>query len=76
MATRPPRCWAFPEVLVPPDRPDEVAQVLARVRHGESVDHAETAHLCKDGRQITVSLTISPLRDAQGRIERSVHDCP
>jgi len=55
-------------VLVPPDRPDELEQILERVRGGERVDHYETVRWRKDGGQIHVSLTVSPIRDATGEI--------
>ncbi len=55
-------------ILVPPNSPDEVAQILERLKRGERVDHFETARLKKDGEHIDVSLTISPVRDASGKI--------
>lgn len=55
-------------VLVPPDRPDESAQILGRVKRGERVDHFETVRMRKDGRRIDVSLTVSPITDVTGEI--------
>ncbi|MGH7409546.1 MAG: PAS domain S-box protein [Candidatus Methylomirabilis sp.] len=55
-------------VLVPPDHPDEVIQILEQVKHGERVDHFETVRMRKDGRRIDVSLTVSPIKDATGQI--------
>jgi PAS domain S-box-containing protein len=55
-------------VLVPPDHPDEVIQILEKVKRGERVDHFETVRMRKDGRRIDVSLTVSPIKDATGRI--------
>ncbi|MGH7407459.1 MAG: PAS domain-containing protein, partial [Candidatus Methylomirabilales bacterium] len=55
-------------VLVPPDRPDELMQILEKVRQGKRVDHFETVRRRKDGGQIHVSLTVSPIRDASGEI--------
>lgn len=54
--------------LVPPDRPDEVPDILARLGRGEFVDHFETVRVCKDGSLRDVSLNISPIKDAQGQI--------
>jgi PAS domain S-box-containing protein len=54
--------------LIPPDRLEEEAQILARLRRGERVEPYETVRRRKDGRLIDVSLSISPLRDASGRI--------
>jgi two-component system, chemotaxis family, CheB/CheR fusion protein len=55
-------------LLVPPERPDEEPQILARIRQGERIDHYETVRVRKDGRRIDVSVTISPLRDPTGEI--------
>jgi len=55
-------------VLVPPDRLDEVPQIIEKVKRGERVDHFETVRMKKDGELVDVSLTISPIRDAAGRI--------
>jgi PAS domain S-box-containing protein len=55
-------------ILFPPDRQDEEPQILARLHRGERVDHFQTIRLTKDGRLIEVSVTISPVRDASGRI--------
>jgi two-component sensor histidine kinase len=55
-------------LLIPENRPDEEPQILERIRRGERVDHYETSRRRKDGRLIDVSLTISPVKDADGRI--------
>ena len=55
-------------ILAPPDHPEEMPQLLRRVGHGESVEHYETVCRRKDGKLITVSLTISPVRDASGQV--------
>ena len=47
---------------------DELLQILKRVGRGERVDHYETAGIRKDGRRVDVSVTVSPIRDADGRI--------
>ncbi|HVW08566.1 MAG TPA: PAS domain S-box protein [Bryobacteraceae bacterium] len=56
------------EMLIPPDRLQEEPHIITRMKRGERVEHFETVRLRKDGRRINVSLTISPLRDANGRI--------
>jgi PAS domain S-box-containing protein len=74
-------------ILIPPDRPDELPQIMAQLRHGERVDHFRTARVRKDGTRISVSVTISPVHDSEGRVvgassiardvseqERAVHD--
>ena len=54
--------------LFPPDRLSEEDLILDRIRRGERVDHFETVRRCKDGREINVSVTISPVRDAAGTL--------
>ncbi len=54
--------------LIPPDRQGEEDEILARLRRGERFDHFETIRITKDGRQIHVSLTISPIKDASGKV--------
>ncbi len=55
-------------LIIPPDRHDEEPAILERLRAGERVDHFETVRVAKDGRQLDISLTISPIRDGNGRI--------
>jgi PAS domain S-box-containing protein len=55
-------------MLLPEDRKEEEAGILARLRAGERVDHFESIRVRKDGRKIEVSLTISPVKDASGTI--------
>jgi len=55
-------------LLIPPERQAEEDEILARVRRGERIDHFETVRVRKDGRRIDVSLTVSPVRDADGRL--------
>jgi PAS domain S-box-containing protein len=55
-------------MLFPPDRQDEEPEILARIRRGERVDHYETVRCRKDGTLVDISLTVSPVRDDQGRI--------
>ena len=54
--------------LVPPDRADEITQLLSRTAAGQHVAQFETVHVAKDGRRLDVSLTISPIRDGRGRL--------
>src|SRR5262249_22287359 len=55
-------------LLIPPERFDEEPEILARLRQGQRIDHYETVRVRKDGRRIDISLTVSPIRDAEGRI--------
>jgi PAS domain S-box-containing protein len=54
--------------LIPPERPNEEPAILERIRNGERIDHYETTRVRKDGARIDVSVTISPIRDAEGAI--------
>jgi PAS domain S-box-containing protein len=54
--------------LIPADRRDEERHILAEIRRGNGVEHFETLRLTKDGRLIDVSVTASPIRDANGVI--------
>ncbi len=55
-------------ILIPPERQFEEDDILSRLRRGERVEHFETVRVRKDGRRIDVSLTVSPVRDANGSI--------
>jgi PAS domain S-box-containing protein len=55
-------------MLAAPGSSDDPLGILERIRQGERVEHYETQRLTKDGRNIFVSLAVSPLRDAAGRI--------
>jgi PAS domain S-box-containing protein len=57
------------QVLSPPDRSGEMSTILAKVRSGQSVDHLETMRVRKDGTVFPVSLSVSPIRDAEGTID-------
>ena len=56
------------ETVTPKDRPEEMKDVLAKVKAGEHIDHLETIRVRKDGSVFPVSLTVSPIRDADGAI--------
>ena len=60
-------------VLLPPDRPDEERDILRRIRNGERVDHYETVRVTKSGSLVTVSLSVSPIRNSQGVVEGASH---
>jgi PAS domain S-box-containing protein len=55
-------------LIIPKERHGEEADVLAALRRGERVDHFETVRVAKDGHLLSVSLTVSPIRDATGRV--------
>jgi PAS domain S-box-containing protein len=55
-------------ILIPEDRKDEEPGILEKIRQGVAVDHYETIRRRKDGRLIDISVTVSPIRDADGNI--------
>jgi PAS domain S-box-containing protein len=55
-------------LLTPPDRVDELRDILARIGRGEPVDRLQTVRVTKDGRKLHMSLTISPIRNGQGKV--------
>lgn len=55
-------------LLTPPDCPDEIPKILARIRQGEFITHYESVRVTKDGRQLNVSISVSPIRDGAGKI--------
>ena len=55
-------------MLIPEDHPDEEPHILSRIRAGERVEHYETVRVRKDGSRVDISLTVSPIRDADNRI--------
>jgi PAS domain S-box-containing protein len=55
-------------IFTPPDHPGEMDMLLSRLRRGETVEHSVTERLTKDGRRISVSISLSPLRDASGAV--------
>ncbi|HXS67878.1 MAG TPA: PAS domain S-box protein, partial [Candidatus Polarisedimenticolia bacterium] len=54
--------------LIPPERQQEEPGILARLRSGLRIDHYETVRRRKDGSDVDVSLTVSPVRDETGKI--------
>ncbi|MGH8230061.1 MAG: PAS domain-containing protein, partial [Steroidobacteraceae bacterium] len=55
-------------MLIPPERHREEDEILTRLRAGERIEHFESVRVTKSGRRIEVSLTISPMKGAGGRI--------
>ena len=55
-------------MLFPPERVAEERHILDRIAGGERIDHFETRGIKKDGERIQISVTISPIRDANARI--------
>jgi len=55
-------------MLIPPDRVREEADILARITRGERIEHFETRRQSKEGSPLDVSLTVSPIKNPDGRI--------
>jgi PAS domain S-box-containing protein len=55
-------------ILTSRQNPEEIPQILAKIRRGEHIEHYETIRIAKDGRRLDVSVSISPIRDPDGRI--------
>jgi PAS domain S-box-containing protein len=55
-------------IIVPPDLHAEERQILDKLRRGERIDHFDTIRVAKDGRRIAISLTVSPVRAADGTV--------
>jgi PAS domain S-box-containing protein len=55
-------------VLIPPERHKEEPEILERIQRGERIDHYETVRIRKDGSPVDISLTVSPVRNADGKI--------
>jgi len=55
-------------IVIPHDRQDEERLILTRIRRGERIDHFETVRQTKHGSLITVSLSVGPVKNAEGKI--------
>lgn len=54
--------------IVPPSRAGDVTNILAAIGRGERIEHFESERVHKNGTRLNVSLSVSPIRDANGRI--------
>jgi PAS domain S-box-containing protein len=55
-------------LVIPPERLSEEEQIIASLKEGKRIEHYETERLRSDGQRITVSLTISPIKDGSGNV--------
>ena len=55
-------------LIIPPELQNEEVEILRRLRRGEQIDHFDTTRVTKKGKQVPVSLTISPIRDSSGKV--------
>jgi len=56
------------QTFIPPEWPNEEVEILARIARGENIQPFETVRVRKDGQRIDVSVTISPIKDVQGKV--------
>lgn len=54
--------------LIPPELHGDELMIVDLLARGERIEHFETVRVCKDGQQIEVSISVSPIRDAQGNV--------
>ncbi|MBZ5689141.1 MAG: PAS domain S-box protein [Acidobacteriia bacterium] len=54
--------------LCPPDRPDEIPGILEKIRRGQQVEYFESVRITKDGRRLNMSISVSPIYDADGGV--------
>lgn len=55
-------------LIIPPECPDELSEILEKLKRGERIEHYETVRVRKDGKRIIVNITISPIRDKAGKV--------
>jgi PAS domain S-box-containing protein len=55
-------------LIIPVDRGDEERVIIEKIKRGERIEHFDTVRLCKFNKPVDISLTISPIRDASGKI--------
>ena len=55
-------------IIIPPELLAEEIQILRRLRNGEHIQHHETIRVTKQGMRVNLSLTISPMRDSEGKV--------
>lgn len=55
-------------ILIPLSNQDEELRIISKIKAGEKIDHFETVRLRKDGSEITISLSISPIKNDKGQI--------
>ncbi|HET9309383.1 MAG TPA: PAS domain S-box protein [Candidatus Sulfotelmatobacter sp.] len=54
--------------LAPPERADEIPTILQKIRNGQRVEYFESVRVTKDNRKLNVSISVSPIHDAEGKV--------
>ena len=55
-------------ILIPAERHNEEPEIIGRIRRAERIEHYETVRLRKDGSLVDISLSVSPIKDSQGKV--------
>jgi PAS domain S-box-containing protein len=55
-------------LIIPPELLDEEKLILGKIRNGEPIEHFETIRVTKGGQRLHISLTVSPIRNAEGKV--------
>ncbi len=55
-------------IIIPPERIDEETMIIENIRNGNKINHFETVRVAKDGKEMNISLTVSPIKNKQGKI--------
>ena len=55
-------------ILAPPERADEIPEILRKIRSGERVEYFESVRITKDKRRLNVSILVSPIHDSDGKV--------
>jgi PAS domain S-box-containing protein len=55
-------------LIIPPDRHDDEARMLSQIKSGQRIEHFETERLSKHGDLISVSVTVTPIKDSHGQV--------
>jgi PAS domain S-box-containing protein len=55
-------------LIIPPELRDEETLIIKRIRNGARIEHFETVRVAKNGQRLNISLTVSPVKDSQGRV--------
>lgn len=55
-------------IIIPPDRISEETLIIENIRNGKKLDHFETVRIAKNGKEVNISLTVSPVKNKDGEI--------
>ena len=61
------------KLLEPPEKTGEIDSILERMKRGERISHFETVRVRKDGTRVSISKSVSPIRNAKGQIVGAVN---